>query len=144
MAWTTPKTNWKATYDGSTYTGDYFDWNDENRILNNILALSDLAEQLYATSWSKSTLITDRTATQYPYAGTFNDFTQRIDEINNQTVNASIGTRKTYAANGLFIDATDLNRIERACLTLYSLLSDRAGGRRVLGFRLGLSGPFRD
>lgn len=143
MAWITPKTNWKATYSGSTYTGDYFDWNDENRIINNITVLTDLAEQLYATNWT-NTIISERTAANLPYAGSFNEFTLRLKEINEQTVNVDIGARKTYVANGLFISAADLNLIERACQILYDQLSDRAGGRRVLGFRLGLSGPFRD
>lgn len=144
MAWVTPKTNWKATYSGTTYTGDYFSYVDYNRIRGNLLELTSLAEQLYPTTWSHTVPGAKAVDGYGPTAGDFNNFEYRLHDINDQTVHASIGTRKSYSVNGTFVDAAELNRVESATVTLRALLLDQAGGRTKLKFRLGLTGPFRD
>ena len=139
MAWTTPKTNWKATYDsGGNYTGDYFSYVDFNRIRNNLVALTDIAETLYIFTFT-GTLPSEKTVTGYPYASDFNAFETRLHEINAQSINKSIGTQQTFVDNGAFIDFEELNRIESAMLELYEIFKDASGGRRMLAFRLGLA-----
>ena len=144
MAWTTPKTDWNSTSSDGHYTGDYFSYVDYNRIRGNLLELTSLAEQLYPTSWSHGMPSAKTVDDIGPTAGDFNNFEYRLHDINNQTVKASIGTRKSYSVNGIFVDDIELNRVENATVTLRNLLLDQAGGRLRLKFRLGLTGPFRD
>lgn len=143
MAWATPKTDWKSTYSGTTYTGDYFSYVDMNRIRDNLAYLTSIAEQLYTTKWSIG-LPETKVVNNKPYAYQINALEARLHEMNSQTVKASIGKQKTYFDNGRFLDATELNRIESATLTLHDLLLEQAAGRTVLGFTLGLTGPFRE
>lgn len=137
MAWTTPKTDWNSSHgeDGS-YTGDYFSYVDFNRIRNNLEALTTLAQELYHFTFT-STLPGTKTVTGYPYASDINAFETRLDEINRQSINVQIGTKKSYSDNGAFIDATELNRIESATLNLYNIFRNATGGRKMLKFRLG-------
>lgn len=134
--WTAPKTNWQSSYVGSTYTGDYFSYVDFNRIRNNLDVLTELATTLYVMSFSGS-LPSTKTVSGYPYADEINLLEKRLHEVNSQSINRDIGTQKTYVDNGAFIDATELNRIESATLDLYRILTEQAGGRKMLKFRLG-------
>ena len=137
MAWTTPKTDWTATYDSNgVYTGDYFSYVDFNRIRDNLEALTELAEMLYVLRVT-GTLPSTKAVTDYPYADEINLLEKRLHEINAQSINRSIGTQKTYVDNGAFIDAAELNRIESATLDIYRILTEQAGGRKMLKFRLG-------
>lgn len=137
MAWTTPKTDWAVTYDeNGVYTGDFFSYVDFNRIRNNLAALTELAEMLYVLRVTGS-LPSTKAVTDYPYADEINLLEKRLHEVNNQTIRRSIGNQKTFVDNGAFIDATELNRIERATLDLYRILTEQAGGRKMLKFRLG-------
>ena len=138
MAWTTPKTNWTATSDAmGNYTGDYFSYTDFNRIRNNLVALTEVAETLFHFHFT-NTLPSTKSITGYPYASDINKFETRLDEINAQSLRLNIGTKKTYTDNGAFIDADELNRIESAMLTLYQIFYDSSGGRKKLPFMLGL------
>ena len=48
MAWTTPKTDWKAEYDSAAlYQGDYFNVQDYNRIKNNLQYIRDRGSELF-------------------------------------------------------------------------------------------------
>lgn len=143
MAWSTPKTDWSASYSGTTYTGDYFTYVDFNRIRNNLEYLTDMAEQLYATTWSIG-LPDTKGVNNKPYAHQVNALETRLHEMNKQTVNVPIGTQKTFYDNGKFPDAAEWNRIESATLVLLNHLLEQAEGRKTLGFTLGLEGPFRE
>lgn len=139
MAWTTPKTDWTATYDsGGTYTGDYFSYVDFNRIRNNLDALTELADTLYVLRLTGE-LPNVKAVSDYPYADEINLLEKRLHEVNAQSINGNIGTQKSFSDNGAFIDATELNRIEGATLNLYRILTEQAGGRRMLKFRLGFT-----
>lgn len=139
MAWTTPKTNWAALYDTEgNYIGDYFSYVDFNRIRNNLLALTELGSELYNFNFT-STLPSEKTVTGYPYASDINAFETRLDEINRQSVNLSIGTKKTFTDNGVFIDYAELNRIESAMLEMQRIFANASGGRKMLKFTLGFA-----
>ena len=48
MAWTTPKTDWKAEYSNiEIYLGDFFNVEDYNRIKNNLQYIDDRAKELF-------------------------------------------------------------------------------------------------
>lgn len=137
MAWITPKTNWSAGTGASPYDGDYFNAEDYNRIRNNLLFLTDLAEQMYHLTLTTS-IGSQKTYSSWIYADEINAFEVRLEEINLQTVHLDIGTTKTYYENGKGIDAAELNRIESGCLALLDPLQNQAGGRRMLAFTLGI------
>ena len=143
MAWSTPKIDWHASYDGTTYTGDYFSYVDMNRIRDNLEYLTSLATQLYTTKWSIG-LPETKGVNNKPYAYQINALEARLHEMNSQTVNVPIGKQQTFFDNGKFPDATELNRIESAILLLREHLLEQANGRKVLAFTLGLEGPFRE
>lgn len=137
MAWTTPKTDWQASYDANgNYTGDYFTFASFNRIRNNLEALTELADMLYVLHTTGS-LPSTKAVTDYPYADEINLIEKRLHEINAQSIRRPIGEQKTYVDNGAFIDADELNRIESATLALYNILTEQAGGRKQLKFTLG-------
>lgn len=137
MAWTAPKTNWKATYNSAgAYTGDYFSYTDFNRIRNNLDALTELASTVYIFRFT-DTLPNTKTVVGHPYASDINKFETRLHELNSQSLNLPIGTQQTYYDNGAFIDAAELNRIESAMLDMYSIYQKIAYGRKMLKFRLG-------
>lgn len=139
MAWTTPKTNWQASYDeNGNYTGDYFYYLDFNRIRNNLVALTELGSELYHFTFT-SDLPNTKTTTGYPYASDFNAFETRLDEINRQSLKLSIGAKKTFTDNGTFIDYAELNRIESAMLEMYRIFANASGGRKMLRFTLGFA-----
>ncbi len=144
MAWTTPKTDWNSTSSGGQYTGDYFSYVDFNRIVGNLAVLTDLAGQLYQMQYT-TVLPSEKTRTGYPFAADLNSIETRLDEINSQTINLPIGNKRTFTNNGVFINATELNRIESAMLALHRPLEDQVGGRKMLRFRLGFpAGSIRD
>lgn len=144
MAWTTPKTDWSATSVDGVYTGDYFDVYDFNRLVGNLQVLTGLAEQLFMMTFSGN-LPDEKARNEYPYASDLNAIENRLHEINDQTIALSIGQKRTFTNNGVFINAAELNRIESAMLRLYEPLLDMVGGRRMLSFRLGtLAGSIRD
>lgn len=137
MAWITPKTDWSAAYDQSgSYIGDYFNYVDYNRIRNNLEEVTTLAQSLFILNLTTS-LSGEATVNGYPYAGIINAWETRLDEINQQTYKADIGQKKTFYDNGAFLDADELNRIERSLDMIYQMLKTQYGGRRRLRFTLG-------
>lgn len=137
MAWITPKTNWSAGSGASPYDGDYFNAVDYNRIRENLLFLTELAEQMYSLHLTSS-IGGQKNYSSWIYADEINAFEIRLAELNDQTVHLDIGATKTYYENGRGIDAAELNRIESACLALLDPLQNQAGGRRMLRFTLGI------
>ena len=139
MDWTTPITNWAALYDTEgNYIGDYFSYVDFNRIRNNLVALTTLGSELYNFTFTTE-LPEEKTVTGYPYASDINSFETRLDELNRQSVNLSIGTKKTFTDNGVFIDYAELNRIESAMLEMQRIFANASGGRKMLKFTLGFA-----
>ena len=128
MAWITPKTNWVST--------DWFNASDYNRIRGNILFLSDLCSQLFATKFSTS-IGSAKSVTDRIYADEFNSLEVRLREINAYSVHVKeYDTAKIFYDNGKGIDSDELNRIESVALGLYTALNFVSGGRKRLRFRL--------
>ena len=145
MAWITPKTDWKAEYDDTgLFTGDFFNVGDYNRIKNNLLYIRELATH-FVPDVPEIIVGADK---HYPINGSpdyDNDhfFADEINRIENGLAAldevmpfVDFGQKKTYFDNGKFIDYNELNRIERAELKVYELLTDSLAGLRHLAFRL--------
>lgn len=146
MAWITPKTNWKASFNGAgEYLGDYFNIVDYNRIKNNLVYLRDLGTELFYGL----PVITVGADKHYPVAGSpnwdnDNFFADEINKIENglESLDGVIklfnhGKKQTFYENGRFIGYTELNRIESAELELYNYIKDSIAGKSHLAIRFG-------
>ena len=138
--WTTPKTDWYGATVSGIYSGDYFNYDDYNRIKNNLEYLHELCEVLYNNYNATHTELDDKTVSSFIYADEINAIEENLEALNEATLNHSIGSSVTYMANGLMIDYTELNRIESATLELYEYLINQSNGRRHLSFNLSNDG----
>ena len=111
--WQTPKTNW-ARY-------DYFNVADWDRIRGNLEYLRDFAIMFFDTFTLQST--NSKTVTDWLYASDLNAIESNLETINIKTQYLDIGLTKTFTPGGSSIDYIELNRIERACVTIYQMLS---------------------
>lgn len=136
MAWQTPKTDWKATYDAQgNYTGDYLNPEDYQRIKGNLLVLKDVADELYSTITLPA--IPDITAESYFFETVINALERSLDALANGTFATGKIETKTWAGNDATPLAADLNRIESACQWLYVMLPLQANARKKLPITLG-------
>jgi len=136
VAWQTPKTDWKVTYDANgNYLGDYFNAEDYQRIKGNLQALRELASELNVNVTLP--VIPDITATSLFYETVINALERAIDAIANATVGRHWFETKTWYGNNPAPLAEDLNRIEGACLRLYKWIPIQAAARKKLAFTLG-------
>ena len=135
MAWTTPKTDWVST--------DTFNITDFNRIKNNLEYLHDESESMFGQYD-----IIDMGSDLSSYAGfwdvsKFNAIEQNLATINQHLISADIGITLTFYPNGAFITFTELNRVERATVTLKASIDGWYEGMNILPFRLGNHGYMR-
>lgn len=125
--WQEPKTDWVSS--------DDFNIGDYNRIIGNIAVLRELAVELYA-DFSIADMGEDKTYGDYIYADEINVIEQNLTTICSNTYPFEIGQQKTYYPNQPATDWEEYNRIESACLKIYSNLSGQAAGRKRLAFTL--------
>lgn len=133
--WTTPKTNWTAT--------DRFNIVDYNRIKNNLQYLHDESEDIFG-EYSIIDMGSDISSYEsYWNVSNFNAFETNLQTINENMLNASIGSKMTFYANGVFITYTELNRIESATVTLKATIDGWYEAMATLPFRLGAKSALR-
>ena len=147
MAWITLKTDWSAEYsDTGLFIGDFFNVTDYNRIKNNLLYLRELATQLiygipHITVGADKHL-PDNANPDFDndnfFADEFNQIEDALETLDNAIGWIDFGEKQVFYDNGRFIDAEELNRIERAELQLYDLLTNSIAGKLRLSFRLGM------
>lgn len=137
MAWITPKTDWKAEYDGTgAFVGDYVNIEDYNRIKNNLLFIRDMAEDFFGNI-PQITVSADKTYSDYYYADEWNQIEDGLDAIVNATGIWNVGPKQTFYDNGHFITYSELNRIESAELKIYNAINNSLLMRHRLAYRLG-------
>ena len=148
LEWIQPKTDWSAQYDDAgLFIGDFFNVTDYNRIKNNLLYLRELSTQLVSgvprITVGEDKHLPDNDNPDFDNDNFFADEINLIEdalEIIDDAIGwVDFGEKQTYYENGRFIDANELNRIERAELRLYSLLENSINGKHRLAFRLGTS-----
>lgn len=111
--WQTPKVNWESS--------DYFNVEDWERIRKNLEYLRDFAVMFFDTF---SLLPTSaKTVTDWLYANDLNALESNLETINLKTKYLDIGEKKTFTPGGSSIDSVELNRIEKACVSIYQMLS---------------------
>lgn len=130
MSWTTPVTNWAADRK--------FNLEDYNRIKNNLKYLKTLADSIYR-SFDITELGEDLSDEEHWWSPTeINALEDALDEIfRASALPINIGEKKSFQYNGLFIQYSELNRIESACLNIYTLAQSQARTRKHLKFVLG-------
>ena len=128
MSWITPKTDWTGN--------DAVSYSNYNRIKNNLNYLKELANELYLP-FSIEDMGADKNKTSHYYASEFNAFENNLTTINDSIYSLEIGTEKTFVDGGKFIDYTELNRIESACLNIYKLLTKQKESISTLPFVCG-------
>lgn len=129
MAWSIPKTNWNLY--------SKFNIEDFNRIKNNIAYLHEI---------SVATLggfdIEDMGSDMDNYASYwnvdhFNAIEHNLLSIANKVSTKDYGPYQTFYANSIFIGYQELNRIEKTCAELKTMIEDQANMVRRIPFKLG-------
>lgn len=141
MAWQTPKTNWeiKPLDEQGRYNGDWFNWQDYERIRNNILFLCGMfgvapftmlsiddtvIEYPEYTGWTNGTVITDQLRYACPVL-----VDRHIDPIERNLdllipynpVWEDVPITKTWVGNGVTPTVEDINRWEGTLLEIYDV-----------------------
>jgi hypothetical protein len=147
MSWIEPKTNWTDQYDDSgRFIGTYVNYQDYNRIKNNLLVLHDLAIQIYHDipdfNLGADKHAINRNSPDYNndnfFADEFNAIENCVYEIDKKMTFIDFGSKKTFYDNGKFINATELNRLETAEKRMYDILTNAINGKLTLPFTLGI------
>lgn len=128
MAWIEPKTDWTSD--------DYFNPDDYNRIIGNIIHLKFFASTLFA-QLSELTLGEEKDYTSYIYAKEINAIEDGIDALNIETYNLNIGEKINFNSNKNTPLWSEFNRIESACLLLYKTMNGHKGTLKRMAFTLG-------
>lgn len=127
--WKTPKIDWKAT--------DRFNFSDYNRIKNNLSYLRELAIKIWEpfeiTDMGEDMISYD----SYWDVNVFNAFEANIDIINEHMFTMDYGIRQVFYQNGIFIQYSELNRIEETTLKMKQIIEGWEAGLARLPFRLG-------
>lgn len=131
----TPKTDWKPT--------DRFNIQDYNRIKNNLeyvhekaclriypFSIADMGDNMteYTNSWD---------------VNVFNAFENNVDTMCKNILGNTVGTKKTYYENSVFIDYKELNRIENLTIQMKNTIDNLSAGLRRIPFRMGNFKGFR-
>ena len=127
MAWMEPKTNWVET--------DYFNAEDYNRIIGNLVYLKEFSEGLH-DSFELLDMGTEKTYSDFIYAREMNVIESNLETINSKTCGFDIGVKVVYSDNGNTPTFTELNRIESAMLKLYETMKSHRDNLPKLAFRI--------
>ncbi len=127
--WQEPKIDWVST--------DSFNFEDYNRIKNNIAYLRKMALSFYSTVPFEDMGDDKNGYNEFPYAEEFNRLEDNLELLRNSTFIFNNEEKKTWYANEKTPDFEDFNRIERICLDYYNGLQ-RYRPRR-LSITLGMA-----
>ena len=128
MAWIEPKTDWKSN--------DYFNIEDYNRIIGNISYLKAFSEELFKYLDTLD-MGEEKTYVSMIYAREMNAIENNLEIINENTYDFDIGETKTFQANKSTPLWSEFNRIESACLLIYSTMIAHKNALPRLAFTLG-------
>lgn len=134
--WITPKTNWVS--------GDYVNIDDFNRIRGNILYLKEQALKFYSDFTLED--VKEMGYSDYVYQNgkiVWNILEDNLHQIVNNTYYQNVGSKKTFYVGGQYIMFNELNRIENACLTYYTLFLGQENAINTLSFELGNYGGIK-
>lgn len=127
--WTEPKTDWVIT--------DSFNFEDYNRIKNNIAYLYEMALDFYSSVQLEDMGDDKNGYNEFSVCRRINRLENNLEFIRNSTFIFNNEEKKTWYANEKTPDFEDFNRIERICLDYYKGLQ-RYRPRR-LSITLGMA-----
>lgn len=128
MSWIEPKTDWTSS--------DYFNAEDYNRIIGNVIYLKAFSDALF-NSLTNVSLGEEKTKISLIYAREMNNIESSIDKLNFETYRLDLGETKEYLPNTRTLNFEDLNRIESAILLLYNTMVAHKNALQRLAFTLG-------
>ena len=131
--WTTPKTDWSGAITNGEYVGDRFNYDDFNRIKNNLEYLREYSLNLH-DEYEINDVGDDKTVSDFFYADEINALEENLEIIAETCLSIDYGDAPTYEPNGYTMDYVELNRLESAILDLYENLYNEYYGRRHLEF----------
>lgn len=126
--WTTPKTDWTES--------DYFNAQDYNRIMNNILFLKDFAFKLFG-EFELEEMDGNKSYYSLIFARNLNAIEDNLDAINQNTYMLPIGTKMSFSPNGNTPLFSEYNRIEQGLWQLHQWLVSNASIEPYMAFTLG-------
>ena len=129
IEWTNPKTDWSLN--------DRFNIEDFNRIKNNLKWLHNKSIELYRNFNIKDMGEEITSYESYWNVNYFNAFEENVDLINNVILKKNYGYSQRFFENGPFIKWDELNRIEKACISMKSILERQEVALPRLSFRIG-------
>ena len=129
VVWMEPKTDWKIT--------DRFNITDFNRIKNNISYLHEKAMETCRYFEIDHMGEDIESYDGYWNVDYFNAFEQNVEIINKNTFSQNYGISQRFFENGPFIKWDELNRIEKACMSIKEILERQEKTITRLDFRLG-------
>ncbi len=129
--WIEPKIDWTED--------DYFNIEDYNRIIGNLVELRELAVIVYK-SFTLEDMGDDKQYQDYIYADEINTIEKNLARLCDNTYPFDVGEQKTYYPNQPTINWEEFNRIESACFMIYQNLQGQIIGKRRLAFTLGGDG----
>ena len=127
--WIEPKTNWQIS--------DKINYDDYNRIKNNIDYLKDLALELYLP-FPYTEMGDDKVSyASLPYADEFNNLENNLESMRTSTFQFYNTRKRVWVENQPTPTYLDLNRLESACLALYNGFISQKEAKHRLSFKLG-------
>ena len=135
MEWQTPKTDWQVRYDeNGRYAGDYFEAEDYNRIMDNLIWLAQESQGL----WPPFETPTKQwvTAESFGYASYINALEEWLESLVLHTADPGVYYGRRWLENGPAPTADDLNRMEKGALALYHMLAQQKQARPKLAIAL--------
>lgn len=129
IIWKKPKVSWKPT--------DRFNWEDYNRIKNNLKYLHERAVFL-VKPFEIEDMGDDITSELELWpVDVFNKIERNLEKIDKNTYNTDYGEKQTFYENGVFIQWNELNRIESATLSINDMMNRQEIALRKLPFYFG-------
>lgn len=132
-SWTEPKTNWQPT--------DYFNIDDYNRIVGNLVYIEDMARQLFELLDIEQ-MEEEKNYYSMFYAREMNAIENNLENINLSSYKFNIGVKQEFFANGQTPLWSEYNRIESATLQLFYALYGQISILKHMEFRLNGQKPF--
>ena len=128
MAWIEPKTNWVST--------DYFNAEDYNRIIGNLVYLKEYACAL-VKKFELADMGAEKSYLDFIYAREINTIEDNLETINLKTYALNIGEKVAYKDNGNTPLYSELNRMELAMLKIFAELQTHKANLPRLAITLG-------
>lgn len=126
--WKNPKTNWTSN--------DYFNVEDYNRMINNIIFLQKRINELFY-NFPEIKVGENKMVGDLIFAKEINDIEEAVELLNSMSYQGEIGNKMLFYTNKPTPMWWEFNRLENAMLFLYTSMNAHKKTLPHLSFRLG-------